>query len=41
VRSSVHHVTRAAGGRGAAREACEFLLRARGTLDDQLRPYQA
>ncbi len=41
VRSSVHHVTRTLGGQGAAREACEFLLRARGTLDKQLRTYLA
>jgi 3-deoxy-D-manno-octulosonate 8-phosphate phosphatase (KDO 8-P phosphatase) len=41
VRSSVHYVTRSAGGRGAAREACEFLLRARGTLENQLRTYLA
>jgi 3-deoxy-D-manno-octulosonate 8-phosphate phosphatase (KDO 8-P phosphatase) len=41
VRSSVHHVTDTVGGRGAAREACEFLLRARGTLDNQLRTYLA
>jgi 3-deoxy-D-manno-octulosonate 8-phosphate phosphatase (KDO 8-P phosphatase) len=41
VRSNVHHVTRSAGGRGAAREASEFLLRARGTLENQLRIYLA
>ena len=41
VRSNVHHVTRSSGGRGAAREACEFLLRARGTLENQLRTYLA
>ena len=41
VRSNVHHVTRSAGGRGAAREACEFLLQARGTLASQLRTYLA
>jgi 3-deoxy-D-manno-octulosonate 8-phosphate phosphatase (KDO 8-P phosphatase) len=33
----VHYVTRAPGGRGAAREACE--LRAQGALDRVLEPY--
>ena len=37
VRNSVHHVTRTAGGRGAAREACEFLLRARAAPENPLR----
>jgi len=41
VRSHVHYVTRAPGGQGAAREACEFLMRARGTLDAQMRTYLA
>ena len=41
VRSHVHHVTRASGGQGAAREACEFMLKARGTLENQLRAYLA
>jgi len=41
VRSNVHYVTRSAGGRGAEREACEFLLQARGTLASQLRTYLA
>ena len=41
VRSHVHYVTRAAGGRGAAREACEFLLTARGTMQTQVRTYLA
>ena len=39
VRNHVHYVTSAPGGRGAAREACEFLLLARGALDNQLRTY--
>ncbi len=39
VRSHVHYVTATPGGRGAAREACEFLMRARGTLEDQMRIY--
>jgi 3-deoxy-D-manno-octulosonate 8-phosphate phosphatase (KDO 8-P phosphatase) len=33
VRSHVHYVSRAPGGRGAAREVCELILRARGGLD--------
>src|SRR5690242_3358272 len=33
VRARVHHVTRAAGGRGAAREVCELIMRAQDTLD--------
>ena len=32
-------VTRAAGGRGAARDVCEFLLRARGVLNEKLASY--
>jgi 3-deoxy-D-manno-octulosonate 8-phosphate phosphatase (KDO 8-P phosphatase) len=33
VRERAHHVTRAAGGRGAAREVCELIMRAQGSLD--------
>src|SRR5262245_41681180 len=33
VRARVHHVTRAPGGRGAAREICELIMRAQDTLD--------
>jgi 3-deoxy-D-manno-octulosonate 8-phosphate phosphatase (KDO 8-P phosphatase) len=33
VRGHAHYVTEKAGGRGAVREACELLLRARGTLE--------
>ncbi len=32
-------VTRARGGRGAGRDVCEFLLRARGVLDEKLASY--
>jgi len=32
-------VTRVNGGRGAARDVCEFLMRARGVLDDKLASY--
>ena len=33
VLSRAHFVTRCGGGRGAAREVCEFIMRAQGTLD--------
>jgi 3-deoxy-D-manno-octulosonate 8-phosphate phosphatase (KDO 8-P phosphatase) len=33
VRERVHHVTRTSGGRGAAREICELIMRAQGTLE--------
>jgi len=33
VRERAHHVTRAAGGRGAAREICELIMRAQSTLE--------
>jgi len=33
VRERVHHVTRAQGGRGAAREVCELIMRAQDTFD--------
>ena len=39
VRGHVHYVTRNAGGRGAVREACEFLMHAQGTLENQLATY--
>ena len=39
VRSHVHYVTATPGGQGAAREACEFLMRAKGTLENQMRAY--
>ncbi len=32
-------ITHAKGGRGAGREVCEFLMRARGVLDDKLASY--
>lgn len=41
VRSRVHYVTRAAGGRGAVRELCEFVLDAQGRLDQALGRYLA
>ena len=33
VRARVHYVSRAPGGRGAAREVCELILRAKGALE--------
>ena len=33
VHGRAHHVTEAAGGRGAVREICEFVLRAQGRYD--------
>jgi len=39
VRNHVHYVTENGGGRGAVREACEFLMRAQGTFESQLAPY--
>lgn len=39
VRARVHYVTQASGGRGAARELCDFILRAQGNYDSALAPY--
>ncbi len=39
VRSHAHYVTRARGGRGAAREICELILHAQGTLPARLAEY--
>jgi 3-deoxy-D-manno-octulosonate 8-phosphate phosphatase (KDO 8-P phosphatase) len=36
VRRHAHHVTAAGGGRGAVREACEFIMHAQGSLETQL-----
>ncbi|HJU71115.1 MAG TPA: HAD family hydrolase [Paucimonas sp.] len=41
VRSRVHYVTQASGGRGAARELCDFILRAQGNYETALAPYLA
>jgi len=41
VRANAHYVTRAAAGGGAAREACEFVLRAQGRLDAAFARYLA
>lgn len=39
VRRHAHLVTRAGGGRGAAREVCEFIMQAKGRLDSVLARY--
>jgi 3-deoxy-D-manno-octulosonate 8-phosphate phosphatase (KDO 8-P phosphatase) len=39
VKSRVHYVTQAGGGRGAARELCDFILRAQGNYEAALAPY--
>jgi 3-deoxy-D-manno-octulosonate 8-phosphate phosphatase (KDO 8-P phosphatase) len=41
VRARVHYVTQAQGGRGAAREICDFVLRAQGNYEAALAPYLA
>lgn len=41
VRSRVHYVTQASGGHGAAREICDFILRAQERYDAALAPYLA
>jgi 3-deoxy-D-manno-octulosonate 8-phosphate phosphatase (KDO 8-P phosphatase) len=37
----VHYVTQAHGGRGAARELCDFILRAQGNYAAAMAPYLA
>ncbi len=39
VKAHSHYTTVREAGRGAVREACEFLMRAQGTLDAALAPY--
>lgn len=39
VRSRVHYVTQAGGGRGAVRELCDFILRAQGNYEAALASY--
>jgi 3-deoxy-D-manno-octulosonate 8-phosphate phosphatase (KDO 8-P phosphatase) len=41
VRARVHYVTQASGGQGAARELCDFILRAQGNYEAALAPYLA
>ena len=40
VRRSVHYISSADAGRGAAREVCEFILQAQGKLGEILRRYR-
>jgi 3-deoxy-D-manno-octulosonate 8-phosphate phosphatase (KDO 8-P phosphatase) len=39
VRTRVHYITQAHGGSGAAREVCDFILRAQGKYEAALAPY--
>ncbi len=39
VRARAHFVSDAGGGRGAAREVCDFILRAQGNYETALAPY--
>lgn len=41
VRRQAHYVTHARGGRGAARELCEVIMQAQGTLSARLAAYLA
>ncbi len=41
VKQHSHLITRAEGGRGAVREACEFIMQAQCTLDQQMEKYLA
>ena len=41
VKQHVHYVTERGGGRGAAREVCELIMRAQGTFDQQMAVYLA
>jgi 3-deoxy-D-manno-octulosonate 8-phosphate phosphatase (KDO 8-P phosphatase) len=41
VRERVHYVTRASGGRGAVREACELIMQAQGTFESRLAVFLA
>ena len=41
VRSRAHYVTRAAAGRGAVREVCDLVMRAKDALEPALRKYLA
>ncbi|MBI4291499.1 MAG: phenylphosphate carboxylase subunit delta [Betaproteobacteria bacterium] len=39
LRDRAHFITRSGGGRGAAREVCEFVMRAQGTLQGAIDAY--
>jgi len=36
VKEKAHWVTQAKGGKGAAREVCEMIMKGQGTLQDQI-----
>jgi 3-deoxy-D-manno-octulosonate 8-phosphate phosphatase (KDO 8-P phosphatase) len=40
VKAAAHHVTRAAGGHGAVREAVEMILKAQGKWDSLIAVYR-
>jgi 3-deoxy-D-manno-octulosonate 8-phosphate phosphatase (KDO 8-P phosphatase) len=40
VRRHAHYITQARGGRGAARELCELIMQAQGTLEVQANLYR-
>ncbi len=39
LRKRAHYVTRSGGGRGAAREVCEFVMRVQGTLESAINAF--
>jgi 3-deoxy-D-manno-octulosonate 8-phosphate phosphatase (KDO 8-P phosphatase) len=39
VKAHSHYITRREGGRGAVREACEFIMRAQGSFDAKMAQY--
>lgn len=39
VKAHSHYITRREGGKGAVREACEFIMRAQGNFDTQMAAY--
>jgi 3-deoxy-D-manno-octulosonate 8-phosphate phosphatase (KDO 8-P phosphatase) len=41
VQERAHYRTQAAGGRGAVREICDFILRAQGNYEAAIAPYLA
>jgi 3-deoxy-D-manno-octulosonate 8-phosphate phosphatase (KDO 8-P phosphatase) len=41
VRARAHFISEARGGSGAAREVCDFILRAQGNYEAALAPYLA
>lgn len=41
VKQHVHYITERGGGRGAAREVCELIMRAQGTFEEQMAVYLA